>query len=616
MLRPASRNWWSHLITRAVNWTRAGDVDLFLQVFRTYFHQFWRTYVLIFVLIGIVSAATGAAAWLVRDIVNGVFAERNTGMIIPLVVAIVVVFTIRGLSTYFQIVLSQRISNSIVADIQVRLMRHILSQRLEFFTNNTSDSLLMRFNQGAQGFNSILNIVLVNGLRDAATLIGLLVVMLIQDAILTLVSLIVAPLVFLGVAVLRRNMREVSEAEVAGFAELNRQVRETVQGITTIKAYNLEPSQNRMSHGVIDSIRLRRNKIASLLAAPKPLMDATAGIAVALAIFYAGGRMAAGGYDAGTFMSFLTALLLAADPARRLSQLRVQLHQAFVIVGQVLDLLNTDMREPAGTKMPALPVSTPSPIPSASMPPDTPGPTPAIAFHQVEFGYDPQKPVLRGANLTAEQGEMVALVGPSGAGKTTLFKLLLKFHAPHAGRIELFGTDINELDNTALRGAISFVGQTNFMFAGSLLSNLTLHRDDIDFDRVEAACRTVGLHDDIVALPNGYDTDVGELGNLVSGGQAQRLNMARAIIKDAPILLLDEVTSALDAENEQLIKDYMQLQARTKCVLVIAHRLSTVREADCIALLQDGGIAARGKHDDLVAANHYYEKIVSMQLVA
>ena len=615
MLGTAARNWWSNLLSRATNWTRTGDVDLFLQVFRTYFHRFWRLYALIFVLIGIVAASTGAAAWLVRDIVNGVFAERNTGLIIPLVAAIVAIFTVRGLSSYFQTVLSQRISNSIVADIQMRLMRHVLSQNLEFFARNTSDALLMRFNQGAQEINAILNIVLVNGLRDAATLIGLLAVMLMQDVILTFISMIVAPVVFLGVARLRRNLREVTAAEVAGFAELNRRVRETVQGIITIKAYNLETSQAHISQGIIDGIKMRRNKIASLLAAPKPLMDATAGIAVALTILYAGARMAAGGYDAGTFMSFLASLLLAADPARRLSQVRVNLHRAFVAVGQVLDLLNTDMREPTGTKLPALPPSARSPIVKPSLP-GASDQAPAIAFHQVEFGYSPQNPVLRGAALTAEQGEMVALVGPSSAGKSTLFKLLLKFYAPHAGRIELFGTDINEFDNAALRDAISFVGQTSFMFAGSLLSNLTLQRDDVDFDRVEAACRTVGLHDDIVALPEAYDTDVGELGNLVSGGQAQRLNMARAIIKDAPILLLDEVTSALDAENEQLIKDYMRVQAQTKCVLVIAHRLSTVREADCIALLQDGRITAHGKHDDLVAANHYYEKIVSMQLVA
>jgi len=180
----------------------------------------------------------------------------------------------------------------------------------------------------------------------------------------------------------------------------------------------------------------------------------------------------------------------------------------------------------------------------------------------------------------------------------------------------VFGHDITELDNTALRDAVSFVGQSNFIFSGSIRDNLSLRDHAVSQEQIEAACRAVGLHDDIAALPKGYDTDVGELGTLISGGQAQRLNMARAIIKDAPILLLDEVTSALDAENEQLIKDYVREQAQHKTVLVIAHRLSTVKEADRIALVQDGRIAAEGRHDELAATNSYYEKIVSLQFAA
>jgi len=605
MPRLLSRGWWAALIANWIEQVRKGDVELFLQIFRDYFHRFRRRYVLIFVLIGIASGATAATAWLVKDVVNSVFVDRNAQLLVPLVVLVLGIFLAKGLSTYFQTVLSQRISNAMVADIQKRLMNHVLAQRLDFFSRNGSDELLMRFNQGAQAFNQILNLVLVNGLRDLVTLVALVFVMVIQDPLLTLVSFTVAPVVFYGVSVLVRKLKDLSREELAGFSDLNRLVRETVQGISVIKAYNLEKGQRGDSEGVIERIQDRRDRMASLQAAPIPLLDTVGGIAVSLAILYAGFRMVSGAYDAGTFMSFLTALLLAADPARRLSQMRVKLRRSFMGVQMVFDLLNDDDSEPTGTK--ALPGR---PFDSGA------AAAPAIAFRDVAFSYDDKAPVLKGLDLEVAPGEMVALVGPSGAGKSTLFKLLLKFHAPDSGRVEIFGSNIADLDNAALRSAISFVGQSNFVFAGSLRDNLTLRNEAISQERIEEACRAVGLHDDIVALPNGYDTDVGELGTMISGGQAQRLNMARAIIKDAPILLLDEVTSSLDAENEQLIKDYVRSQAQHKTVLVIAHRLSTVKEADRIALVQDGRIAAQGRHDELAATNAYYEKIVALQFAA
>ncbi len=605
MPRLLGKEWWAARIANWLEQIRQGDVELFLQIFREYFHRFWRRYIIIFILIGIASGATAVTAWLVKDIVNSVFVDRNADLLIPLVVMVLAIFLAKGLSTYFQTVLSQRISNAMVADIQKRLMNHVLVQRMDFFSRNGSDELLMRFNQGAQAFNQILNLVLVNGLRDLVTLVALVTVMLIQDPMLTIVSFTVAPLVFYGVSVLVRRLKDLSREELAGFTDLNRLVRETVQGISVIKAYNLERPQRDNSEAVIERIQDRRDRMAGLQAAPIPLLDTVGGIAVSLAILYAGFRMMSGAYDAGTFMSFLTALLLAADPARRLSQMRVKLRRAFIGVQMVFDLLNEDDREPSGAQ------TLPGPVMGEGA-----AATPAIAFRGIEFSYDKENPILKGLDLEITQGEMIALVGPSGAGKSTLFKLLLKFHAPDAGRVELFGNDIAEIDNAALRSAISFVGQSNFIFAGSLRDNLTLRNDAVTQDQIEAACRAVGLHDDIAALPKGYDTDVGELGTMISGGQAQRLNMARAIIKDAPILLLDEVTSALDAENEKLIKDYIRAQAQHKTVLVIAHRLSTVKEADRIALVQDGRIAALGRHDELAATNAYYEKIVALQFAA
>ncbi|WP_306886037.1 ABC transporter ATP-binding protein [Amorphus orientalis] len=594
-------------LARMLKVPSTGDLSLIYGIFTQYFRQFWKKYVIIFILIGFVSGTTAGIAWMVKDVVETVFVEQNAPLILPLFVAVVVVFLVRGLSLYGQSVLSNQISNALVADVQMRMFRHIMKQRVSFFSRYSSDDLLMRFNQGANGFNSILNQVMVNGLRDVATLVALLGVMLVQDAYLTICSFLVAPIVFYGVSRLLKQVRGLVGGELAGYQYLNRQVRETVQGITVIKAFRLERPLLDESGNIIEGLRKQKDRIAAISAAPLPLLDTVGGVAVGLAILYAGWRLTMGEYSPGTFMSFLTALLLAADPARRLSQMRVQIRTALIAVEMVEQLLADSDFEDSGPQR----LSPPKAAPAIGENAD-PG-VPAIAFDNVDFRYGDGGLVLDGLNLDIKQGEMVALVGPSGAGKSTLFKLLLKFYLPIQGTLRLYGHDVGQLDTGDIRDAIAFVSQSNYIFSGTIRDNLTLKDRTVDHERVVAACEAVGLHSFIEAQPNGYDTDVGELGAMISGGQAQRLNMARAIIRDAPILLLDEVTSALDADNEQLIKEYVRSQASKKTILVIAHRLSTVKEADRIVLIDSGHVTDQGRHDELVARNEYYRRIVTLQ---
>lgn len=583
-----------------------GDASLLIGMFRQYFRVFWKKYVIIFILIAVVSGTTAGIAWMVKDVVETVFVKQSAPLVLPLFLVIVTIFIFRGAALYGQSVLSNQISNAMVADIQNRMVEHIMRQKISFFSRYGTDDLIMRFNQGADGFNSILNRVLVNGLRDIATLLSLVGVMLFQDPYLTISSFIVAPIVFYGVSHLLRQIRTLVGQELAGYQFLNRQIRETVQGITVIKAFRLEKPLQAETADIIEGLRLRKDKIAALNAAPLPLLDTVGGIAVGVAILYAGYRLSVGAYDPGTFMSFLTALLLSADPARRLSQLRVQIRTALMAVELVYQLLNDNDFEESGPVLLA-------PGTGKMVPEDVTAAVPAISFDNVDFRYGDSGLVLDGLNLDIHQGEMIALVGPSGAGKSTLFKLLMKFYLPRDGTLRVFGHDIGQLDTSSLRDAIAFVGQSNFIFSGSLKDNLTLKNPDVSQERVEEACEVVGLHAFIQGLPEGYDTDAGELGTLISGGQAQRLNMARAIIRDAPILLLDEVTSALDADNEQLIKNYVRSQAKKKTIIVIAHRLSTVKEADRIALIDSGHVTDLGTHEELAARNEYYKRIVTLQ---
>lgn len=575
------------------------DFESFKRLFSRYFPMFWKKYAVILALILVSSYATAMSAWLVKDVVNDIFVSRKGDYLIPLVGVIVFVFVAKGAATYFQSIMGAQIANYIVADTQRQLFKHFLKQRLSFFETYSSDDLTMRVNQGAKSFSQILNKVLLNGIRDFVTVVGLVVVMIIQDPMLTLICLGAVPIILVAINALIGRIKSLAQQELKTSADLNKNVRELVQGAKVIKAYNIEPLFYRQADDAIENIRTISNRVSALNNAPVPIIDTLGGIGIGLTILYAGYRTLYAGYDPGTFMSFVTALLLAQDPARRLSQVRVALRTAMVGVGIVDRVLADDRSEKDN---------------SDTIPPAAVGLP--LSFKNVSFSYAPGRPVLKDFSLDVKAGEMVALVGPSGAGKSTVFSLLLKFYDHEAGTITIGNRSIDDISVQSLRRCVSYVGQSNFIFSGTLRDNLTLGQADISDETLAGACKSVGLHDHIMALEKAYDTPVGELGSLISGGQAQRLNIARAIIKDAPILLLDEVTSALDADNEELVRAYMHSQVGKKTVLVIAHRLSTIRQADKIALVENGQVQAFGSHHDLIKRNEYYERVATLQLMA
>jgi ATP-binding cassette subfamily B protein len=579
------------------------DFRVFLSIFKSYFPLYKYKYGVIIVLIGVASYTTAAAAWLVRD-VSDFFLKKQGEFLVPLFLLIVGLFVAKGASSYWQSVLSARISNDMVARTQERMFSHILTQRVRYFERYSSDDLTMRVNMGASSFGQILNQVVLNGARDGATVVSLLIVMALQDITLTLICMLAVPIVFLSITRLLKRIKELMQQEMLSVAQLNKHVREVVQGIKVIKSYNLEPIIGSEVNAVIESIKDRSNRVSALQVAPVPIIDTIGGIGIGLTILYAGYRSIYGSYDPGTFLSFVTALLLALDPARRLSQLRASLKTSLVGVKMVHDLLADN--EPDQEEI-AAPQAVPAATPEGGL---------AIAMRGVCFAYNTGTEVLRNLSLEIRAGEMVALVGPSGAGKSTVFSILLRFHRHQSGQILIGGRPIEAVPAPVLRDLIAYVGQSNFIFSGTIRENLTLRRSGVSQAKIDEACKAVGLSEYIATLPGGYDTNVGELGSLISGGQAQRLNIARAIIKDAPILLFDEVTSALDADNEELIRNYMHSQAGKKTILVIAHRISTVRQADKIALVEEGAVKAFGTHQDLMRGSDYYERVATLQLIS
>ncbi|MDZ4789613.1 MAG: ABC transporter ATP-binding protein [Hyphomicrobiales bacterium] len=575
---------------------QSDDFASLIIIFKSYFKKFAGQYAIIAGLIVVTSAATGLSAWYVKDIVNTLFVENKFQHLYIIVIGVIVLFCVRGLATYWQSVLMMRISAKIIANIQSRIFAHILQQRIRFYEKYTSDTLIMLVNQGAMSFNSILTRVVLNGVRDIATVLGLVIVMILQDPILTLICATVVPPVFWAVNILLRRIKTLSEQEMQSVTDLNRYMREAVQGAKVIKAFNLQHKIQTDARTVIRALQHRTNLIAQINEAPVPILDTLGGVAVAMAILYAGLRSSYGGYDVGTFMSFLTALLLAADPGRRISQLRVNLRKSLIGVRMVYTLLDEHDNEPVGCG---------ASVSSGNL---------GITFSGVKFAYRDGVDIVHTIDLHVKPGEILALVGPSGAGKSTILNLLLKLYEPGAGQIMIGGVEITDWSTSALRANIAYVGQSNFIFSGTVRENLCLSLGEISNARLDEVCESVGLIGFIAGLQQGYDTQIGELGSSISGGQAQRLNIARAILKDAPILLLDEATSALDAENEALVKSYVAAQRGKKTMIIIAHRLSTVRNADRIAVLDNGVLTAAGRHSELLASNVYYNKVVSLQL--
>ncbi len=578
------------------------ELGLVIDIFSRYFWRFRLKYTVIFVCIGITAGATAYIAWFMKDVVNSVFGDAETSKMGPFMAVISLVFIVKGATAYIQTVLSSQISNAMVAALQKRLYDHVLAQRVSFFETHGTDSLVMRFNQGASAINSIMNLLVTKGLADACTLIGLIGLMLWTDWQLTLIAALGGPVVFGSISVILKRIKEVAKSEVLGLEKLNQFVRETVQGVDVVKSYNLEEKMAESADDVIEAVERRRNKIAQLKALPIPLLDTVGGLAVGAAILYAGYRISSGQGDLGTMVSFLTALLLAADPARRLSQLRLGLRHSLIVVGTVYKVLADTRPDASGDKAYEDVVDAKPPA------------APSITFDHVHFAYKENgAPVLKDLTFEIKPGEMAALVGPSGAGKSTVLGLTLKFLRPQKGRVLFGGADAAEIRTKNLRDHIAYVGQSSFIFRGSLYENLAFGDESIERERILEACEMVGLGPFIEDLPKGLDSELGELGGDISGGQAQRLNIARAILRDAPVMLLDEVTSALDAENEQLVKDYVLSQQGKKTMLAIAHRLSTVKGADKIVLLDKGRVLDIGRHEELVERNEYYAKVVSLQ---
>jgi len=531
-----------------------------------------------------IAATTAFSAWIMRDVIDEIFYRRRADLIAVICGTIVVAFLIRGLATYGQSVVLAKVGNNLVARYQQRLFDHLMKLGVGFFNENRSAHLAAQINQNVTGIRDLLGLTITSVARDLVSLLGLVAVMLLQDWLLSLIALLIGPPLVYTVNHLMRRLRKITRESVEVNSRLIGAMQETTQGITIVKAFTMERELSARIAALIAQAEEQANKIARVSERLSPIAETLAGFAVAGVIAYAGYRALNGDQPPGAVFAFITALLLAYDPARRLARVQVNLERSLVNARMIYEIL--DLEPQQGDAPGALPLEVGEG---------------EVRFDRVSFAYHEGTPVLDDVSFTAAAGRTTAIVGGSGAGKTTLVALLQRFFDVGAGGILVDGQDIAAVTKASLRGSIAYVSQQPYLFEGTIRDNIRYGRSDAADTEVEAAARIAQADDFIRRQPRGYDTMVGENGVTLSGGQRQRLSIARAIVRNAPVLVLDEATSALDNESEALVQAALAEVMKGRTTIVIAHRLSTVINAGHIVVLAHGKLVEEGTHQELIA---------------
>ena len=545
---------------------------------------------------GLGSAATATVAYLLKPVLNHMVEPDGLRNMRVLSVAVAALFAVRGLSSYFSQVLLARAGARIVANMQMRLFDRLLDQDMAFLRDRHASEMLARLALAAGGARDTLQVLALGVGRDAATLFCLIVVMFVQDTALALIALSIMPVAGYGLGQLVGAVRQLARRSFDGSTRVMRTLQETLQGIGIVKSFNLEDEMRaRMDRSILDVARAA-DRAAVRMALASPLADFLAGVAIAVILFYGSWRVTVASADAGAFFSFVVAMLMAYEPGKRLARLHLEMQAGLQNVRSVYEILDHEGAETPRPDLPQLEVGEAR-----------------IIYEDVSFSYRPGERALAHLDLVFEPGRTTALVGVSGAGKSTIVALMQRFHAPTGGRILIDGQDIASVDIRSLREKIAYVPQDVFLFSGSIHDNIALGRLGASEEDVRTAAARANADEFIMAFADGYGADVGELGHNLSGGQKQRIAIARAMLKDAPILLLDEPTAALDPESEREVRRALDKLRAGRTTIVIAHRLQTILSADAICVVDRGRLLARGRHSELMARESAYRAFFEAQ---
>jgi len=543
----------------------------------------------------VIAVASSATAFLVKPVLDDIFFNKNTTMlkIIPLVV--ILIYFLRGLGMYGQDYLMNYVGENIIKDLRNDLYNRIQDLPIAFFHKEQTGVLMSRITNDVNIIKTMVSTAVTGSLKDSFTIVGLTFVIFYRDWKMALFAFIILPVAFFPIVEFGRRVRRISTGWQEAMADLNSFLHETIAGNKIVKAFGMESyEKKRFFNKTLGLFKLEMKAVIAR-SLSSPIMEFLGGLGIAFIIWYGGYKVITGSSTAGTFFSFMAAVLMLYDPVKKLSGLNNAVQQGLAAADRVFDII--EMESDIKERKDAIAIQR--------------GPH-RVTFEDVFFKYDDVM-VLKDINLDVHSGEVLALVGMSGGGKTSLVNLIPRFYDVTRGAIRIDGVDIRDVSLSSLRDQMAIVTQEPILFNDSVRNNIAYGKLDATDEEIIKAAEAAYAYDFIQNFPNKFDTNIGELGGRLSGGEKQRICIARALLKDAPILILDEATSSLDAEAEMLVQKALENLMKGRTTFVIAHRLSTIDYADRIVVIVNGRVEEEGKQEELISMQGEFFKLYQMQ---
>ena len=574
------------------------SIDIYKRLYKDYSKRYLKQILLSAFFAILVAGSTAGIAWLLDPAIKKIFIEKNQSLILLIPFLIILTFAVKGIALYLAKTIMISVAEEVKKVLQLEMVKSLINADTQLIDQKHSGKFISNLTYDVNHITTLLSTAILNLFKDSLTLIALLFVMFYQNWKLSLIAMIMIPIASIVSQALGKRVKKVVTEAQEKSGSLNSYLIELFKNHQLIKIFQREEYESTRADQHLGQLKDKNKKIAIIFVRMSPIMETLTGIMIAILIYYSGKLALKGEIDVGGFFSFLAAMMLAYQPVRALSTLNMTIKQGLSAASRILPII--DNKNKITDHQDALDIN----IKNST-----------INFKNINFKYNlEEKDVLKNINIHMPGGKMTSLVGHSGSGKSTLLKLIARFYDAQSGDIFIDEQSIYKIKIKSLRNQISLVSQDTTLFDDTIKNNIAYAKKDASDEEIIAASRFSYSHDFIDKLPNKYETIIGENGVRLSGGEKQRLSIARAMIKKSPIILLDEATSSLDAETESKIQDALKILTKDKTTIVIAHRLSTILNSDQIYIIDAGKVVANGKHDELLNNSKLYKNFYEKQI--